>query len=70
MERYENFAIIPVDEEQKGFIIALGNVRASTKEFPTIEEAKRYIDEKPWELIGATAFAINYNWEKFNTEEE
>lgn len=70
MERYENFLIVPIDEERNKFIIVLGNVRASAKEFPTIEEAKEYINEKPWELIGAMAFTIMHNWDKFNEKEE
>lgn len=50
-----------MDEQQSKFAIVVGNQRGTEKEFESIEEAERYIDEKPWDLIGALAYAISDN---------
>lgn len=54
----ENFTKVHVHEniyqivENKGsFIIAVANKIVTNNNFATLEEAKTYIDSKPWELI-------------------
>lgn len=50
------FYIIGEEEE---FVICSGNMRMSRKTFETEKEAREYVEEKPWELIGNLAF-LNY----------
>lgn len=50
-----NEFIKPRQSKDGKVIICIGNHKASKKEFETIEEAQRYIDSKPWELIYMTA---------------
>ena len=53
--------------EKYEYIIKLGNQLASTKTFKSPEEAREYIDSKPWELIGILATGMAY---AFNIEME
>lgn len=54
----ENFTKVHVHEkifqivENKGsFVIAVANKIVTTNNFATLDEAKAYIDSKPWELV-------------------
>ena len=44
--------------EKYEYIIKLGNQLASGKTFKSPEEARAYIDTKPWELIGILAMGM------------
>lgn len=46
------------DKHKTNWFIAIGNTKVSLKEFETISEAKKYINKKPWELIGQLMFSI------------
>lgn len=46
--------------EKYEYIIKLGNQLASNKTFKSPEEARAYIDTKPWELIGILATGMAY----------
>lgn len=70
MTNYQGFIIVPMDEQQTKFAIVVGNQRGTGKEFDSIEAAEKYIDEKPWELIGALAYAISDNLISINKLEE
>lgn len=51
MDEVEFFKVRPLGTEEKGFIIAVGNMMASKKTFETQEEAEEYIKSKPYDLI-------------------
>lgn len=53
----EFFKVRPLGTEEKGFIISVGNMMASRKKFETQEEAERYIESKPYDLIFTLAVA-------------
>lgn len=54
------FTILETDDEK--FLISLGNQIVSELTFDTLEEAEKYIDEKPWELIlNSTMYLIQFN---------
>lgn len=57
MEEVEFFKVRPLGTEEKGFIITAGNMMASKKKFETQEEAERYIESKPYDLIFTLAVA-------------
>lgn len=64
MENNEIREFIPVEETPFNIVkedgkckIIMGNYLVSTKEFKTIEEAKKYINKKPYELL-MPAFGI------------
>lgn len=44
--------------EKYEYVIKLGNQLASEKTFKSPEEARAYIDTKPWELIGILAMGM------------
>lgn len=59
MELYKGiFAILPKNEEKKEFGIFVNRGLVSKKIFKSEEEAKAYIDEKPWEIIVSTTQAM------------
>ena len=53
MELYEDlFRFICIDEENKSTVkICVGNNIITNKEFNTIEEAKNYLDYKPYDVL-------------------
>lgn len=56
VEKYEEiFAIVP---KNGVFLIGVGGQIMTPKTFATPEEAKSYIDQKPWELIVNTTCMI------------
>ena len=57
MEEVEFFKVRPLGTEEKGFIITAGNMMASKKIFETQEEAEKYIESKPCDLIFTLAVA-------------
>lgn len=63
VEQEEMFLIINRDGK---YMIALTNQIVSKKQFETLEEAREYINSKPWELILNTAAVMA----KFATTEE
>lgn len=72
MKVKELFGIMPMNEEEKSYTIVLPGGRATMKEFETIEDAERYIDSKPWDLIGALAtYVVKHEMEmnEFKIEE-
>lgn len=44
-------------DKKKKFLISLGGKNASKQEFETKQEAIKYINKKPWELIQSMAIA-------------
>lgn len=57
MEEVDFFKVRPLGTEEKGFIIAVGNMMASKKVFETQKEAEEYIKSKPYDLIFTLAVA-------------
>ena len=57
MDEVELFKVRPLGTEEKGFIIATGNMMASQKVFETQKEAEEYIKSKPYDLIFTLAVA-------------
>lgn len=53
---YENPFGIKTNENYE-YIITLGSQLASKKTFKTKEEAEKYIEEKPWDLLAILAIA-------------
>lgn len=70
METYELFGIMPKDEEKREFVIVLPKGLAVGKIFASEEEAKKYIDSKPWELIVATICYTILHIEEKNKEDK
>ena len=58
MITHEHFAIVPTDETQEEWTIACPKGKMTGKTFKTPDEAKEYIDSKPWDLILSTAGLI------------
>lgn len=58
MNHYKGFLIVTTNEQRDDFVIVAGNVKATERHFRTEEEAIDYIEEKPWCLIAALAYAI------------
>ena len=56
-EEVEFFKVRPLGTEEEGFIITAGNMMASRKTFETQEEAEKYIESKPYDLIFTLAVA-------------
>lgn len=56
--------------EEKDYIVKLGNQQASAKTFGTYDEAEAYIESKPWELIAMTAMGMIKMVEELNREGE
>lgn len=50
--------VLVKDKYHTNWFIAIGNTKVSLEEFETITEAKKYINKKPWELIGQLVFNI------------
>ena len=57
MDEVEFFKVRPLGTEEQGFIITAGNMMASRKTFETQEEAEKYIESKPYDLIFTLAVA-------------
>lgn len=57
MDEVEFFKVRPLGTEEEGFIITAGNMMASKKTFKTQEEAEKYIESKPYDLIFTLAVA-------------
>lgn len=53
MKTTDIFKIRALNEEQNDFIITIGNHLATERHFKTIEEAKKYIKCKNWDMIFA-----------------
>lgn len=65
-ETKEIFNVIEFDEDKekkvaKTFKIVVGNNVVSAREFKTLQSAKDYINQKPYELIFNTMFGILNN---------
>lgn len=58
MIKYEHFIIVPTDETQEEWTIACPKGKMTDKTFKSVDEAKEYIDTKPWDLILTTAGLI------------
>lgn len=57
LEMYEAFGIV---NNGANFVIVMGNQVIDKNTFGTAEEAKAYIDSKPWELIiNATCYVYD-----------
>ena len=54
VEQYQIFNLVVSDKVK----IAIGNYLIHQNEFETVEDAKNYIDSKPWELIVNTTCCI------------
>lgn len=60
--KWENvFRTQVLNEERTEWIIMIGDKLASKELFADEEQIKRYIDEKPWELIAALICSITDN---------
>lgn len=82
MSKYEILDNAPfvLVEGSDGWFIVMGEHIVSTKRFETKEEAKKYVDRKPWELIfvGASAYMKilekveidNNNFKNLNNNEQ
>lgn len=58
VEQEDLFLIVNKDDK---YLIALTNKIVSKMQFNTIEDARKYVQSKPWELIlNATAVMMNY----------
>lgn len=58
-----------LENENKQFLISLGNQIVSEITFDTLDQAESYIYEKPWELIlNSIMYLIQYN-ENYNKTE-
>ena len=58
VEQEDLFLIVNKDGK---YLIALTNKIVSKQQFETLEEARAYVQSKPWELIlNATAVMMNY----------
>lgn len=55
MQEEKIFRIARLSAENDDVTIAIGNYRVTNKVFKTENEAQRYINSKPWELIAALA---------------
>lgn len=55
------FRIQTLNEEQTESVIMIGNKLASKELFENKNQAKKYIEKKPWELIAALACSITEN---------
>lgn len=64
-ERVEIFRV--VKEGEKDAIITFAGKKATQKTFKTVEEAKKYIRKKPWDLILTIVVAMH---EVINTVKE
>ena len=59
---WENvFRLQTLNEERTEIVIMIGNKLASKELFKNDEEAKKYIEKKPWELIAALICSITNN---------
>lgn len=65
---YENPFGIRTNENYE-YIITLGSQLASKKTFKTKEEAEKYIEEKPWDLIAIMSTAISVSVKSIDKEE-
>lgn len=60
--KWENiFRAQVLNEERTEWIIMIGDKLASKELFTNEEQIKKYIDEKPWELIAALICSITEN---------
>lgn len=72
---YENPFSIGTNENNE-IIIRLGGQLASKRTFDNVEEAKRYIESKPWDLLAILCIAMSETTfrticeERKNAEEE
>lgn len=57
----ECFGIVTDPKNKSKFCIVVGNHLASQIEFDSVDAAKKYIKEKPYELIMAIAFEMAFN---------
>lgn len=55
MQEEKIFRIARLSAENDNVTIAIGNYRVTNKVFKTENEAQKYINSKPWELIAALA---------------
>ena len=53
------FKILPVNTEEKDYVIVCGNVQASKEHFKTVKAAQEYINTKPWDLIFTISYAAH-----------
>ena len=60
MKQKEIFNVrkVKIENDEEKHIICLGDNLVSRKQFNTEEDACKYIDEKPWELITAITTII------------
>lgn len=56
--------IFLIVKQKNMYIVAIGNNIISNKQFKTAAEAKKYIKDKPWELIINVAALINNQMQK------
>ena len=75
-QEWENPFSIGTNENNET-VIRLGGQLASKRTFENIEEAKQYIESKPWDLLAIlsiamaeTTFRINYESKQETKEEE
>lgn len=61
VDSHECFGIVNDPKDAKKLRIVVGNHCASAIEFDSVAAAKKYIDEKPYELIMAIAFEMAFN---------
>ena len=54
----EAFIIRPVNQDEKEFIITIGNHLATEEKFPSREAAEKKINQTDWNLIGAMFYAL------------
>lgn len=58
VEIHEHDEFVIVKNEQNLYLIVFGNSYVSQKQFNTLEDAKNYIDSKPYEIIFACCCTI------------
>lgn len=54
----EAFIIRPANQDEKEFIITIGNHLATEEKFPSREAAEERINQTDWNLVAAMAYAL------------
>ena len=58
IEQEQIFQIKPLNSDNDRFVIICGQFKVSNNEFETKDEAMKYLETKPWEIILNTAALI------------
>lgn len=52
------FKVLPTTQEEKDYMIVIGNHLATTEKFPTREAAEERINSIDWNLVSAMIYAV------------